>query len=129
MELLDKVKFDEQGLVPAIAQDSETNDILMVAWMNRESLELTLKTKKATYWSRSRKKLWLKGEESGNIQEVKNIYIDCDADVILMKVHQRGGAACHTGYRTCFYREVLDGGTTIEERGEKIFDPTKVYKK
>ncbi len=129
MGVLDEVKFDQHGLIPAIAQDAETNDILMVAWMNRESLELTLKTRKATYWSRSRKKLWLKGEESGNIQEVKNIYIDCDADVILMKVLQRGGAACHTGHRTCFFREVLDGGMTVQEQGDKVFDPTTVYKK
>jgi phosphoribosyl-AMP cyclohydrolase len=129
MGVLDEVKFDQHGLIPAIAQDADTNDILMVAWMNRESLELTLKTGKATYWSRSRKKLWLKGEESGNIQEVKNIYIDCDADVILMKVLQRGGAACHTGHRTCFFREVLDGGTTVQEQGDKVFDPTTVYKK
>jgi phosphoribosyl-AMP cyclohydrolase len=129
MGVIDEVKFDQQGLIPAIAQDAETNDILMVAWMNRESLELTLKTMKATYWSRSRNKLWLKGEESGNIQEVKNIYIDCDADVILMKVHQRGGAACHTGHRTCFYREVLDGGAKVQEQGDKVFDPATVYKK
>jgi phosphoribosyl-AMP cyclohydrolase len=109
MGVMDEVKFDQQGLIPAIAQDAETNDILMVAWMNRESLELTLKTMKATYWSRSRKKLWLKGEESGNIQEVKNIYIDCDADVILMKV--------------------LDGGAKVQEQGDKVFDPATVYKK
>ncbi len=129
MGILDEVKFNEQGLIPAIAQDAETNDILMVAWMNRESLELTLKTMKATYWSRSRNKLWLKGEESGNIQEVKNIYIDCDMDVILMKVHQHGGAACHTGHRSCFYREVLDGGAALRECSEKVFDPATVYKK
>ena len=129
MGLLEEVKFDSQGLIPAIAQDAGTNDILMVAWMNRESLELTLKTNKATYWSRSRKKLWLKGEESGNVQEVKHIYTDCDADVILLKVNQIGGAACHTGHRTCFYREAIDGGNRLQESGEILFDPNKVYKK
>ncbi len=129
MGLLDEVKFNEQGLILAIAQDAETNDVLMAAWMNRESLELTLKSKQATYWSRSRNKLWLKGEESGNIQEVKNIYIDCDADVILMRVYQRGGAACHTGHRSCFYREILDEGATVRECSEKVFDPATVYKK
>lgn len=126
---MDEIKFNEQGLVPAIAQDAETGDILMVAWMNRESLELTLKSKKATYWSRSRNKLWLKGEESGNIQELKHIFIDCDADVVLMKVHQRGGAACHTGHRSCFYREILDEGATVHEISKKVFDPATVYKK
>ena len=129
MGMLEEVKFDMQGLVPAIAQDADSNEILMVAWMNRESLELTLRTKKATYWSRSRKKLWLKGEESGNVQEVKHIYIDCDADVVLMKVKQIGGAACHTGHRTCFYREVLDDGARLHESGEIVFDPSTVYKK
>ncbi len=129
MGVLEEVKFDGQGLIPAIAQDAATNDILMVAWMNRESLELTLKTGKATYWSRSRKKLWLKGEESGNVQEVKQIFIDCDADVILMKVNQIGGAACHTGHRSCFYREVTDGGSSVREIAGKVFDPASVYKK
>ncbi len=129
MELLEEVKFDSQGLVPAIAQDADTNEILMVAWMNRESLELTLKTNKAVYWSRSRKKLWMKGEESGNVQEVKHIFIDCDADVILMKVNQIGGAACHTGHRSCFYREVLDDGVRLQEFGKILFDPSTVYKK
>ncbi len=129
MGLLEEVKFDAQGLIPAIAQDAETNDVLMVAWMNRESLEMTLRTMKATYWSRSRKKIWLKGEESGNVQEVKQIFTDCDSDVILMKIKQIGGAACHTGRRTCFYREALDGGARIEESGEILFDPKKVYHK
>ena len=129
MSVLEEVKFDEHGLIPAIAQDVDTNDILMVAWMNRESLELTLKSGKATYWSRSRKKLWLKGEESGNVQEVKHLYIDCDADVILMKVRQIGGAACHTGHRSCFYREATEGGAVLREIAEKVFDPATVYKK
>ncbi len=129
MSVLEEVKFDEHGLIPAIAQDNETNDILMVAWMNRESLELTLKTGKATYWSRSRKKLWLKGEESGTVQDVKHLYIDCDADVILMKVRQIGGAACHTGHRSCFYRESVGGGADVREIAVKVFDPATVYKK
>ncbi len=129
MGLLEEVKFDAQGLIPAIAQDADTNEILMVAWMNSESLALTLQTGKATYWSRSRKKLWLKGEESGNIQEVKQIFTDCDADVILIKIKQIGGAACHTGHRSCFYREALDQGTRLQESGEILFDPKTVYKK
>ena len=124
-----KVKFDEKGLIAAIAQDVYTGDILMIAWMNREALEKTIATRKAHYWSRSRNKLWFKGEESGNIQEVKNIYIDCDNDAILMKVNQIGGAACHTGYKSCFYTEILGDGQVKNVGGEKLFDPDKVYKK
>src|SRR5438067_12840296 len=94
------------GLVPAIAQDAETGEILMLAWMNRESFEETVRTKRAVYWSRSRGKLWRKGEESGNVQEVLDIYTDCDADTILMKVRQIGGAACHEGFKSCFFRKL-----------------------
>jgi phosphoribosyl-AMP cyclohydrolase len=97
--------------------------------MNRESVQSTVETNRATYWSRSRKKLWMKGEESGNIQEVRSIHVDCDGDVILLKVHQVGGAACHTGHRTCFYREVVDGGDGFKESGDVLFDPNKVYRK
>jgi phosphoribosyl-AMP cyclohydrolase len=114
------------GLVPAIVQDAETNDVLMLAYMNSESWEATLKTGKATYWSRSRQALWMKGESSGNVQLVKNIFIDCDNDTILLQVEQLGGAACHTGYKSCFYRK-LDGGDFIIV-GEKIFNPEEVYK-
>lgn len=129
MKLLDMIKFDSQGLVPAIAQDDATGDVLMMAWMNRESLEETVRTKRAVYWSRSRRKLWRKGEESGNMQEVKSIHVDCDADVVLLRVDQIGDAACHTGHRTCFYRAVTDGGNGFKEKNDIIFDPKEVYKK
>lgn len=114
------------GLIPAIVQDSETKDVLMMAYMNRESWEATLKTGKATYWSRSRQKLWLKGESSGNVQIVKSIFIDCDEDTLLLHVRQIGDAACHTGHRSCFYRK-LDGKDFVVV-GEKIFNPEEVYK-
>jgi len=114
------------GLVPAIVQDAETKEVLMMAYMNSQSWEATLTTGKATYWSRSRQSLWMKGESSGNVQLVKNIFIDCDNDTILMQVEQLGGAACHTGHKSCFYRK-LDGGDFIIV-GEKIFNPEEVYK-
>ncbi|MEW5797929.1 MAG: phosphoribosyl-AMP cyclohydrolase [Bacteroidota bacterium] len=129
MKILDQIKFDSNGLVPAIAQDDATGDVLMMAWMNRESLEETVRTNRAVYWSRSRKKLWRKGEESGHFQEVKSIHIDCDADVVLLRVKQIGDAACHTGHRTCFFREVADGGNGFNEKDDIIFDPKTVYKK
>ena len=100
------VKFDEQGLIPAIAQDADTGVILMVAWMNAESLAETVNTGRAVYWSRSRKRLWRKGEESGHTQRLREIRLDCDADVILLKVKQEGGIACHTGRESCFYRRL-----------------------
>ena len=115
-----------EGLVPVIAQDSRTNEVLMLAYMNRESWLNTLATGKATYWSRSRKALWLKGESSGHVQQVKEIYIDCDEDTVLLKVDQVGGAACHTGYRSCFYRRLADGEVEIKE--DRIFNPEEVYK-
>jgi len=114
------------GLVPAVVQDAETKEVLMLAYMNSESWAATLKTGKATYWSRSRQVLWMKGESSGNVQLVKNIFIDCDNDTILLQIEQLGGAACHTGYQSCFYRK-LDGGDFIIV-GEKIFNPEEVYK-
>ena len=114
------------GLVPAIVQDIETKEVLMMAYMNRQSWDATLKTGKATYWSRSRKQLWLKGESSGRFQLIKDIFIDCDNDVILLQVKQLGGAACHTGYRSCFYRKL--SGKDFVEVGEKIFNPKEVYK-
>ena len=129
MKLLDDIRFDVNGLIPAIAQDEKTGDVLMMAWMNRESLEETVQTNRAVYFSRSRKKLWRKGEESGNIQVVKSVHIDCDADVILLRVDQVGDAACHTGHRTCFYREVSGGGNSYIETNDVIFDPKTVYKK
>ena len=126
MEFLDKLKFDEQGLIPAIIQDEQNNEVLMLGYMNKESLEKTLETGKVHFWSRSRQKLWFKGESSGHVQEVKQIYYDCDADTLLIKVDQTGGA-CHTGYRSCFYQEVKDNGNKIEITGEKVFDPDQVY--
>jgi phosphoribosyl-AMP cyclohydrolase len=129
MKILDSVKFTEDGLIPAIAQDAATGEILMMAWMNREALQMTVETKRATYWSRSRNKLWIKGEESGNIQEVHSMSIDCDVDVILLKIRQVGDAACHTGHRSCFYRDVEENGETLRENSAPLFDPKKVYKK
>src|SRR5499427_10756972 len=115
------------GLVPAIAQDADTGEVLMLAWMNREAFDETLRTGRAVYFSRSRNKLWRKGEESGNVQEVKGIFIDCDADTILLKVNQIGGAACHEGYKSCFFRQV--NGEQLSVVGERVFDPKQVYKK
>ena len=115
------------GLVTAIAQDAATGEILMVANMNEESLARTIELGEAVYWSRSRQKLWHKGEESGNVQKVKELYVDCDGDAILMKVEQIGGAACHTGKRSCFFRKVEDGD--IADVGIQVFDPSEVYKK
>lgn len=126
---INKVKFDDKGLIAAIAQDIATGDILMIAWMNKEALEKTIATQKVHYWSRSRNKLWFKGEESGNVQELKNIYVDCDMDAVLVKVNQIGGAACHTGYKSCFYTEIEKDGSIKNVGGEKLFDPDKVYKK
>src|SRR5262249_8203499 len=120
--------FDKTGgLIPAIAQDAATGDVLMLAWMNREAYEETLRTGRACYFSRSRGKLWRKGEESGNVQEVKAVFVDCDADTILLKVNQIGGAACHEGYRSCFFRKVT--GDALQLIGERVFDPRQVYKK
>jgi phosphoribosyl-AMP cyclohydrolase len=128
MELLDQLDFAKNdGLVTAIAQDHSTGEILMVAFMNEEAFRLTLETGAAVYWSRSRKKLWHKGEESGNVQKLKSLYIDCDGDAVLMQVDQVGGAACHTGRRNCFFRKV-DGESLIDV-GVKVFDPAKVYTK
>src|SRR5438876_7330791 len=106
--------FDKAGgLLPAIAQDADTGEVLMLAWMNREAYEETLRTGRACYYSRSRGKLWRKGEESSHVQEVRGVYIDCDADTILLKVHQVGGAACHEGYRSCFFRQVENGQVRV----------------
>ncbi len=113
------------GLIPAIAQDYRTGEVLMMAFINRESWELTLSTGIVHYWSRSRGKLWKKGESSGNVQEVKEIRVDCDNDCVLLKIDQIGKAACHTGFRSCFYRVVK--GDALVEDGLKVFDPEKVY--
>ena len=118
--------FDKAGgLVPAIAQDADTGEVLMLAWMNREAFEETVRTRRAVYFSRSRNKLWRKGEESGNVQELVDVFVDCDADTVLLKVRQVGGAACHEGYKSCFFRR-LDGDE-LTVVGERVFDPKKVY--
>lgn len=110
----ENIKYNEKGLIPVIAQDVNTKEVLMLAWMNREALNKTLETKKATYWSRSRSKLWVKGESSGHYQTVKNIYYDCDGDTLLLLVDQTG-VACHTGSRTCFFRELPIREDSINE--------------
>ncbi|HEX4612376.1 MAG TPA: phosphoribosyl-AMP cyclohydrolase [Urbifossiella sp.] len=122
------IDFDKAGgLVPAIAQDADTGEVLMLAWMNREAFDETVRTGRAVYFSRSRNRLWRKGEESGHVQEVKGVYVDCDADTVLLKVKQVGGAACHEGYPSCFFRK-LDGGE-LAVVGERVFDPKQVYRK
>lgn len=115
------------GLLPAIVQDHETREVLMLAYINELSWQKTLETGKAHYWSRSRSKLWLKGESSGHVQVIHDILVDCDEDTVIFLVEQLGGAACHTGHRSCFYRKV-DGNTLVVE-GEKVFDPEVVYGK
>jgi len=123
-----KIDFEKAGgLLPAIAQDSATGQVLMMAWMNREAFEETVRTNRACYFSRSRQRLWRKGEESGHVQEVHSIYLDCDADTILLKVKQIGGAACHEGYASCFFRQVE--GEELKVIADKIFDPATIYAK
>ena len=125
MSVLDKVKFDDNGLIPAVIQDYKNGEVLMVAYMNRESLEKTLAVGKTCFWSRSRQKFWIKGESSGHVQEVKEVFIDCDMDTLLFKVDQKV-AACHTGYRGCFYRKIE--GDELVVTGEKVFEEGEVYK-
>jgi len=115
------------GLAPAIVQDYETGEVLMLAFMNQAAWEATLETGKATYYSRSRDKLWVKGESSGHVQQVKEVRVDCDNDTILLKVEQLGGAACHLGYKSCFFRKV--NGETLETMETRVFNPDEVYKK
>lgn len=122
------IDFDKMGgLAPAIIQDDDTGEVLMLGFMNPEAFEMTLKTGKATFYSRTRNTLWIKGETSGHVQQVKEIRVDCDNDTVLLKVKQIGGAACHTGHKSCFYRKI-DNNELITI-GEKIFDPEEVYKK
>ena len=124
--LLDEVKFDEKGLVPAIVQDYETGDILMMAFMNEESLRRSMEIGETVFWSRSRQKYWHKGESSGNVQKIREIRIDCDGDCLSIKVEQIGGAACHAGYRSCFFRKYdPEMGLVIDSK--PVFDPKKVY--
>lgn len=129
-------KFGSDGLIPCITTDHATNEVLMFAFMNAEALAHTLKSGKATYWSRSRQKLWIKGEESGNAQLVKELRVDCDQDVILLRVENVGGAACHNGYRSCFYRKLAAradpadaASLKLEYDSPRVFDPATVYKK
>lgn len=120
--------FDKAGgLVPVVAQDAATGQVLMLAWMNREAFDETLRTGRAVYYSRSRGRLWRKGEESGHVQHVREVLVDCDADTVLLKVEQVGGAACHEGYASCFFRRVEDG--ELRTVAERLFDPASVYKK
>ena len=121
--------FDTCDLIPVVAQDDETGDVLMLAYMNQEAYDETLETGRVCYYSRSRQKLWRKGEESGNVQELRSLYFDCDADTLLARVHQVGGAACHEGFRTCFFRRIDRSTGRVEIVGERVFDPAKVYKK
>ena len=125
---LDGLKFDSNGLIPAIIQDAATHQVLMMAWMNRDSLAKTVETGKTHFFSRSRNKLWLKGESSGHVQDVRSIATDCDKDVLLIEVDQTG-AACHEGYYSCFFRQHQAGKTDWKVVGKKIFEPEAVYKK
>ena len=123
---LDAIKWNSDGLLPAIAQDRDSGEVLMLAWMNREALQLSSQQNRAVYWSRSRQKLWFKGEESGHQQQIAEIRVDCDADVILLQVEQIGGIACHTGRRRCFFRVLRDGVWQIDE--EIIKNPDEIYR-
>ncbi|MBN1140938.1 MAG: phosphoribosyl-AMP cyclohydrolase [Deltaproteobacteria bacterium] len=114
------------GLIPAIAQDWRSGEVLMLAYINREAWEKTLETGLATYWTRSRKKLWVKGESSGHVQKIREILVDCDLDTVIFKVEQIGEAACHEGYRSCFFRRLENGALSVI--GERVFDPAQVYK-
>ncbi len=128
MTFFDQLKFDSNGLIPAIVQDAKTGRVLMMAWMNRASLEKTLETGKTHFWSRSRQKFWMKGESSGHTQMVKDIAFDCDGDTLLLQVEQIG-AACHEGYRSCFFRSVAEDGATVKTTEPRLLDPEQVYGK
>jgi phosphoribosyl-AMP cyclohydrolase len=123
-----EINFEKgKELIPVIIQDASTNEVLMLGYMNRKSWKKTLETKRSCFWSRSRQELWIKGETSGHFQEVKEIYLDCDRDTLLIKVNQIGGATCHTGFRSCFHHRYEEGQWKIV--GEKVFDPKEVYRK
>lgn len=126
---MDGPDFAKTELVPVIAQDAETGDVLMLAYMNRDAYAETLATRRVCYYSRSRERLWRKGEESGHVQHLKHVYYDCDADAVLVKVEQVGGAACHEGYASCFFREVEPATGDAEIIAEPVFDPAQVYKR
>ncbi len=125
-EWLNSLRWNNDGLLPAIAQDKDSGEVLMLAWMSREALRLSSELGRAVYWSRSRQKLWFKGEESGHVQQLSEIRVDCDADVILLQVEQIGGIACHTGRRRCFFRVLRDGEWQIDE--EIIKNPDEIYR-
>jgi phosphoribosyl-AMP cyclohydrolase len=127
MDWLDKVKWDANGLAPAIAQEAQSGKVLMVAWMNRAALEQTVASGEAVYWSRSRRKMWHKGEESGHVQKVREVRLDCDEDVILLSVEQVGGLACHTGRHNCFFQKYEDGRWVVTD--PVIKDPKEIYRK
>jgi phosphoribosyl-AMP cyclohydrolase len=128
MSVLDNLKFNSDGLIPAIIQDAENGRVLMVAWMNRASLQATITTGKTHFWSRSRQKFWIKGESSGHTQTVKDIAFDCDGDTLLIKV-QQVGAACHEGYRSCFYRSIAEGGESTRVTEPQLQKPEEIYGK
>jgi phosphoribosyl-AMP cyclohydrolase len=128
VEILDQLKFDSDGLIPAVVQDAENGEVLMVAWMNRDSVEKTITSGNTCFWSRSRQKFWIKGETSGHFQKVKEIRFDCDKDCLLVKVEQIG-AACHDGYRSCFYRTIAAGTGEVEVSGDLVVNPEDVYGK
>ena len=125
MSILDDLKYDENDLVPAIIQDDENGDVLMMAWMNREAARRTLETGRVNFWSRSRQKYWIKGETSGHVQKVRSVAMDCDGDCLLIRVEQTG-AACHEGYRSCFFRTISPDGAT-EENQDRLVNPDDVY--
>lgn len=127
MNILNDLKFDEKDLIPVVIQDAENNEVLMLGYMNKEAVERTIETGRVCFWSRSRQKFWVKGETSGHTQTVRAIRFDCDADALLIKVDQKGGA-CHTGYRSCFFREISSDGKSVSVVSEKVFDPDKIYK-
>ncbi|MCN4144257.1 MAG: phosphoribosyl-AMP cyclohydrolase [Thiohalomonas sp.] len=135
---LDELKWDDQGLIPAIAQDEKNSKVVMFAWMNRESLAMSVDSGRAVYWSRSRAKIWPKGEESGHVQKIKSLRVDCDKDVVLMSIEQIGGIACHTGRESCFYFELTDGTNLADGSDDQkqwqavepvIKNPDEIYKK
>ena len=125
---INNVRWDSNGLLPVIVQDASSNKVIMFAWMNRETLEESIKQRKAIYWSRSRKQVWVKGEESGHYQNIEDMYLDCDSDVLLIKVKQEGGIACHTGRESCFYNRINMKTNKIEECEKVIKDPKDIYK-
>ena len=129
MNVFDQIKWNDQGLIPAILQDNNTMKVVMMAWMNKEALFKTIETKQCYFYSRSRNKIWLKGEESGNFHNVSSILVDCDFDSLLVKVNVKSGISCHTGRNSCFYNEITDNGDTINIIEEVLKDPKFIYKK